>query len=229
VPFDRQTRQQVDSYARGDLDGDVDDHIAFFSFLADDPGLQRRVGEEYFAARYIYKLFEGLRIVDEWGRRAQIQLQVQQYASIYEACIHYLLFAHASDSLQVQELLRIQTLKHYSVDPKLEGRLSEIQAPNGRRVVAAVEAEIRLSEIKVRFDSKTRAAVALGIIDEALGDELIEFYTARNMIHIHAELRKGVVWAWEIEFARQAYWRLERFRDQAVKWRSRGTNEPTDR
>ena len=52
----------VDLYARGDLEGDLQWHIDFFSFLGDNPDLQRRVGEEYYSARYIYKLLEGLRI-----------------------------------------------------------------------------------------------------------------------------------------------------------------------
>jgi hypothetical protein len=95
--------------------------------------------------------------------------------------------------------------------------LDSVPAPLGRRVVAAVEAEINISASKVRFDSKARAASSIGIIDKDLAAELIDFYSARNMIHIHAELRRGD-WSWEINFARQAYWRLLKFKQQVISW-----------
>jgi hypothetical protein len=59
MPFDQTIQQSVDAYARQDLGGDLNDHIQFFSFLKSDPELMRRVGEEYYSARYIYKLLEG--------------------------------------------------------------------------------------------------------------------------------------------------------------------------
>ena len=211
-------KDQLDGYARGDLNGDLDSHISFFDFLGDDQDLQRRVGEEYFSARYLYKLFEGLRLEDEWSRRAQVQLQVQQYASIYEACIHHLLFKRAAAEPVVQNLLKRPTLKPWSVSSELSERLAALDGAGQRQVVAAVQSELKIEETKVRFDSKARAAFDLGIIDEALKDELIEFYTARNMIHIHAELKKGADWRWEIEFAKMAYWRLQKFAQQARAW-----------
>lgn len=109
MPFDLPVRDAVDGYARADLDGDLDQHIAKFDFLADDPDLQQRVGEEYFTARYLYKLWEGLRVDETWANRAQVQLQVQQYASIYEACIHHVLFNECADEPVVRGLLEQQT------------------------------------------------------------------------------------------------------------------------
>lgn len=205
-------------YARQDLHGDLNHHVEFFSFLTDDPDLRQRLGEEYYSARYIYKLLEGLRIEDGWARRAQVQLQVQQYASIYEACLHHLLFVQCADCKEVLSLLRIPTLRSYSVSADLRNELASVDAPLGRRVVAAIESEIKLSDTKVRFDSKARAACSIGIIDDELAAELIEFYKARNMIHIHAELKLGSDWSWEIAFARQAYWRLQKFKQQVVSW-----------
>jgi len=151
----------VDLYARGDLEGDLQWHIDFFSFLGDNPDLQRRVGEEYYSARYIYKLLEGLRIDDEWARRAQVQLQIQQYASIYEACLHHLLFTACHDSEHVTALLQQQGLKPWSVNQELQRRLREVKAPNGRNVVAAIESTFNLEEARVRFDSKAEAAAKL--------------------------------------------------------------------
>jgi hypothetical protein len=221
VPFDDEVRASVHGYAAGDLAGDLASHVEFFSFLDCDPGLRQRVGEEYYSARYIYKLFEGLRIHESWAVRAQVQLQVQQYASIYEACLHHLLFSHCADSPVVARLLRLPTLGDWSVSGDLRRRLAAAGAAAGRELVAAVRKEIKLEETKVRFDSKARAAAELGIIDAELADELIEFYTARNMIHIHAELRRGTDWEWEIDFARRAYWRLQLVCRQVLAWRTR--------
>lgn len=226
MPLDHETQQSVDRYARQDLPGDIEYHVRFFSFLDNDPGLMRRVGEEYYSARYIYKLLEGLRIEDAWALRAQVQLQVQQYASIYEACLHHLLFERCADRAEVQSLLKRATLKRWSVNNELQRRLDSAGNAAGRSIVAAVEATIGLSDTKVRFDAKAMTAAAIGIIDESLAEELIEFYAARNMIHIHAELKHSAEWEWQIDLARRAYWRLEKFRDQILRWQASGNVLP---
>jgi hypothetical protein len=218
MPLPRDIRDAVDTYARQDLNGDLDAHVAFFDFLGCDADLQRRVGEEYFSSRYVYKFFEGMRIDDDWARRAQIQLQVQQYASIYEACIHHLLFVRAAGHPETDQLLQVETLKRWSVSTDLQERLDSLPEPDGRKVVAAIQSCTPREEAKVRFDFKARAAARIGIIDNDLAEELIRLYSARNMIHIHAELKKGNDWSWEIEFSKQAYWRLEEFRLQARAW-----------
>jgi hypothetical protein len=218
VAFDRETRVSVDSYARDDLDGDLNNHVEFFSFLADDPGLMQRVGEEYFSARYLYKLWEGLRVGEDWARRAQVQLQVQQYASIYEACLHHLLFGQCVARPEVQALLKLRTLKEWNVAAPLRAKLAEAPAPDSRAVVAAIESWITHDETKVRFEHKADAAVSLGIIDGGLAAELKDFYAARNMIHIHAEIRRGADWSWELQFARDAYRRLHVFKKQVLDW-----------
>jgi hypothetical protein len=125
------------------------------------------------------------------ARRAQVQLQVSNTRPSSKHAFTTLLFARAAHTAEVRGLIQIATLKHWSVSQDLDDRLAKLGAPDGRRGVTAIESTIRLEETKVRFDSKVRAAVKLGIIDQPLDDELIEFYTARNMIHIHAELRKG--------------------------------------
>jgi hypothetical protein len=40
------------------------------------------------------------------------------------------------------------------------------------------------------------------------------------MIHIHAELKRGADWEWQIDFARQAYRRLLKFKGQVVAWQA---------
>ncbi|EHM22334.1 hypothetical protein MBOL_12360 [Mycobacteroides abscessus subsp. bolletii BD] len=75
----------------------------------------------------------------------------------------------------------------------------------------------RTQESKIRFDSKVAAAVKLGILEEVLGREIAGFYTARNYIHIHAELRQTDV-DWQVSFARDAYRRMEPFKAQVSSW-----------
>jgi hypothetical protein len=150
VAFDRETRDSVNSYARDDLDGDLNNHVEFFSFLAGDPDLMRRVGEEYFSARYLYKLWEGIRLGEDWARRAQ----VQQYASIYEACLHHLLFGRCAATPEVQALLKLRTLKEWNVAGPVRAKLAEAPAPDGRAVVAAIESWITHDETRSASNTK---------------------------------------------------------------------------
>jgi hypothetical protein len=152
MPFAPTIRETVDTYARQDLPGDLDHHIQFFSFLKDDPELMRRVGEEYYSARYLYKLWEGLRIEDPWAQRAQVQLQVQQYASIYEACVHHLLFEQCKDRAEVQALLHAHTRRPWSVATDIQRRLDTASASLGEKIVPTVERTEKLPDTKVRFD-----------------------------------------------------------------------------
>ena len=61
----------------------------------------------------------------------------------------------------------------YTPSDRLRLKIYIPSPPLGRRVVAAVEAEINISESKVRFDSKARAASSIGIIDKVPAEELI--------------------------------------------------------
>jgi hypothetical protein len=155
MPFPPPLDEQVDRYARSDLGGDLDWHIAQFPFLADDSALQRRVGEEFFTARYLYKLLEGVHRTEQWARSAQARLQVLQYASIYEACLHHVLFQTFKDRPQVSELGRYSTLKEYDVPPALFKSFEH----DGRQIVTAYMAQKKAEISKIKFEDKVRAAV----------------------------------------------------------------------
>lgn len=62
----------------------------------------------------------------------------------------------------------------------------------------------------------------MGIIEDWLKEELIEFYEARNSIHIHAEIRKSL--NYELDLSRRSYMRLQPFKEQVEKWQ-RNTTE----
>ncbi|SBN62771.1 hypothetical protein GA0004736_1679 [Curtobacterium sp. 9128] len=226
MALNKLSREEVDTYARGDLAGGIDEHVARFAFL-DDAELRARVGQEYFAARYLYKLWEGLRLSDAWALRAQVQLQVQQYASIYEACLHHLLFVNAADEPQVKALREHSALVARPLPEHLMMRIRALDTADAAEVIGAKFAVRRTQESKVRFEKKVDAAVSLGIIDAALGGEIAEIYSARNSIHIHADLKRAAEMQWQIDFSRTAYRRLKPFTEQAATWMARRASDST--
>lgn len=72
----------------------------------------------------------------------------------------------------------------------------------------------KTEESKIRFDAKATVIYRLGLINEKLKNELIQFYEYRNAIHIHAEIKKDI--EYELEMARTAYRRFQIFREQVV-------------
>lgn len=216
MPLQEPIRSNADEYARNDLPGDLSWHVNYFDFISDSE-LRHRIGQEFYAARYLYKLWEGLRINEPWATQAQVQLQVQQYASIYEAAIHHLLFVEAADTPEVKALYEYEALVERSLPGLIMDQIRTLDADDSGDIVGAVRKTRRLNGSKIRFDSKVATAVQLGILDEELGKEIGSFYTARNYIHIHAELRHPDL-EWQISFARDAYRRLQPFSTQVKAW-----------
>ena len=153
---------------------------------------------------------------DSWLLRSQIRLQVLSYASIYEAALHHILFEKLSTEPQVIALTEYQTKKPISIPSSSQSALEKHLKHDGKTIVPTYECLGRTDETKVRFDRKAECAYSLGIIEEWLKDELVEFYEARNAIHIHAEIRKGL--NYEIDLSKQAYRRLQPFREQILNW-----------
>jgi len=214
VPFPAYLAAKVDHYALRDLQGDLEWHIQFFDFLGDDDALQRRLGAEFFSARYIYKLLEGLHLVASWSTETEVRLQVFQYASIYEAALHHLLFRTLPAAPEVRSLLKYRSLKPYSVPAKVKkvfAQLGKVEH-DGKVIIPAFLGESSLPDSKVRFEDKVGAAVELGLIKAGLGKDLRDLYEVRNTIHIHAELKKNPQWA--VSMSRTAYRRLKLFREQ---------------
>lgn len=219
MPLPEPVRSETVEYARNDLPGDLTWHVNYFDFI-DDLALRDRLGQEFYAARYLYKLWEGLRIDEPWAKQSQIQLQVQQYASIYEASIHHLLFVEASNEPAVQRLFEYHALVKRTLPGHIMDRIRRLNADDAEDIVGAVRATRRTQESKIRFDSKVTVAVELGMLSASLGREIAGYYTARNYIHIHAELRQEDL-DWQITFAREAYRRLRPFKDQVSVWISK--------
>jgi len=219
MPFDEPIRLAAKAYACNDLPGDVAWHVDFFDFVS-DLDLRERIGQEFYAARYLYKIWEGLRVDEPWAAQAQIQLQVQQYASIYEAALHHVLLVEAAETQEVQRLFEYEALVERALPGHIMDRIRGLESTDSNEIVGAVRATRRTQESKIRFDSKVAAAVTLGMVDADLGREIIGFYTARNYMHIHAELRQKD-FEWQVSFARDAYRRLSPFKTQVSAWLER--------
>ena len=192
-------------------------HVAYFDFIG-DASLAQRLGEEFISTRYIYKLLEGLE-ADDWMLRSQIRLQVMSYASIYEAVLHHLLFDCLSAEPQVVALTEFPTKKQISISPIKLALLEKHLEHAGKKIIPTYEAVGRTDDTKVRFDKKAECAAALGMIDARLKDELIEFYEARNAIHIHAEIRKSLTY--QLDLSKRAYLRMQPFKEQISSWKTK--------
>lgn len=211
MTFEATVKDQITKYISAHVARE-DWHVSYFDFISDE-ALAKRLGEEFISTRYIYKLLEGLE-ADDWLLRAQIRIQILSYASIYEAVIHHILFETLSTEPEVKKLTEFPTKKQISIPPASMQLLEKHLEHDGKKIIPTYEAIGRTDESKVRFDKKAECAASLGLIEPALRDELIEFYEARNAIHIHAEIRKSL--DYQIGLSKRAYWRMKPFKEQVT-------------
>lgn len=209
MAFEDDTKKQIESYIEGHLAG-WDWHQDRFSIISDET-LKDRLADEFMSARYIYKLLEGMS-ADDWLLRAQIRIQVLSYASIYEAVIHHILFEDFKSHPKVIALTEFQAKKVISIPANKLAVLEKELEHDGKAIIPTYMGVGRTDITKVRFDSKAECAFQLGLIDEWLRDEIIEFYEARNAIHIHAEIRKSL--DYQLDLSKRAYRRMEPFIEQ---------------
>lgn len=213
MAFTPELKKQINAYISVHV-AEADWHTDYFSFISDS-ALALRLGEEFISTRYIYKLLEGLE-AEDWLLRAQIRTQILSYASIYEAALHHILFDDLSANPLVQALLEGMTYKHITLPKHNLAKLDKLLEHDGKTVLPMYKTVSKIDETKIRFDKKAECAEKLGLIDAGLRDELIEFYEARNAIHIHAEIRKGL--SYELDLSKRAYRRLMPFKDQITRW-----------
>jgi len=209
MAFEPAVKDQITAYVGAHV-ADEAWHIAYFDFVG-EPALAKRLGEEFISTRYIYKLLEGLE-ANDWLLRAQIRLQVMSYASIYEAVIHHILFDRLPAEPSVIALTEFPTKKQVSIPTASLAVLQKHLEHDGKQIIPTYEAVGKTDESKVRFDKKAECAAALGLIEPWLRDELIEFYEARNAIHIHAEIRKSL--NYQLDLSKRAYLRMQPFKEQ---------------
>ncbi|HZF69391.1 hypothetical protein [Sulfuricurvum sp.] len=212
MPFKDELIQQINEYVTGHLPKD-DWYEDYFSFIEDDK-LAKRLEKEYKTIRYIYKILEGLQCADEL-QLAQVRIQVIFYTSIYEAMVHYLLFDKLKDQKKVEELFYITMPVKISIPESKRVKILNALEHNGSEILTYEMKKKKTEESKIRFDAKADVMHQLGLIDDTLKSELIQFYEYRNAIHIHAEIKKDI--EYELEMARTAYRRFQIFREQVVE------------
>lgn len=209
MAFTDETKEAIEKYIDGHL-ADWEWHKERFDFITDDV-LRDRLADEFMSTRYVYKLLEGLS-ADSWLLRAQIRLQVLSYASIYEAVIHHILFDRLASNPEVLSLTEYKMKKTIAIPEAKMTALQSALEHDGKIIIPTYEGIGKTDITKVRFDKKAECAHKLGLIEEKLKDEIIEFYEARNAIHIHAEIRKSL--AYQLDLSKRAYRRMEPFIDQ---------------
>jgi hypothetical protein len=209
VPFPKATRTLIAEYVTRHLPNQSW-YEEFFSFVS-DRRLRQRLAREYESARALYKVLEGAQAKGVL-KRAQVKVQVLQYASLYEAVLHYVLFVKYRSHPEVRKLARGQRRIEVSISPDIWARIE--------KATHFVRKELRVQRVrpdnadltKIRFDSKVAVAQLIGLIHPPLSKDLVEIYSARNAIHLHAEIRKGL--RYQMALSMRAYRRLQPFRAQ---------------
>jgi hypothetical protein len=176
-----------------------------FNFIADTK-LAKRLSLEFYAARYIYKLGEGL-AVDGQKLHAHLKFQIMQYASIYEAIIVYLLFKQFRETPAVKKIAFHPVYKPVG---KLPANVRLITAQSEELSICAYRKE-KTTEHTIKFDDKIGAAVEIGFLHGKLGEEISEFYRLRNGMHLESAVKNQI--DYEIKQAKLAYRRMRPFID----------------
>jgi len=203
MPLPTETREAVLTYCDAHLPDD-DTAAKMFDFL-DEPELQKRLKDELYAARYIYKLGEALSASD--GRlHAHVKFQIVQYAAIYEAIIVHLLWTLYKNHPAVTN---IEFHSTYKRTDGLSRSLNLTVSDTGEEVVFCVEARQKTSRVSIKFDDKVDAAVKVGFLDGEIGEEIKGFYKLRNAIHIESAIKNDITY--EIDSSSLAYRRLQPF------------------
>jgi hypothetical protein len=208
MAFTEKIKQEVASYVKAHLPAD-EFYQNYFWFISDLP-LRSRLEDEFKAARYIYKLLEGLQVKDEL-LVAQCKMQILNYASIYEAVLHHVLLQEYSSTQEVISLTTYQHKKPINISQAIRNDIQKTYSPAGQIFVFENQTK-ELDERKIVFEEKAETARQLGLINQKIKEIICDIYSMRNAIHLHAELRRGVTY--DLNAAEKAYWHLQGFTEQ---------------
>ena len=205
MPFTEPIKTAINDYVEK-YTGDPKFYSEYFWFIS-DVDLRIRLEEEFKSARYVYKLLEGMQAKD-WLLNAEIRIQILLYASIYEAVLHHVLLQDYASSDVVKNITTYEARKRINISRVIEQKIIDSYSPTGDVVVYQTESAV-VDERKIVFEDKAKAALDLGLVDQSIYDVIVNIYSLRNAIHLHAELRRNI--AYEIETAKDAYWHLQGF------------------
>lgn len=204
MPLLKDDRDKILEYCDRDLP-DSAWFMSEFDFVDDAP-LQERLAQEFYAARYIYKLGEALSVEGD-RLHAHVKFQIVQYASIYEAVIIHLLWTKFVESEPLTKIQYHEAFKSAADFPK---NIS-VANTDGEEVFLCVRRREKTNPFSIKFDDKVQASVEIGFVDAAIGEDIKEFYRLRNAIHLETAIKKSI--KYEIEQAQLAYRRMRPFID----------------
>jgi len=137
---------------------------------------------------------------------AHLKLQIIQYASIYEACINYLLTEQFKNHPAVLAIKTHRALKEVSALSKL----SSISYANEKALVCIYK-DTKTPWTSIAFDDKINASIAIGFIKPKLGQEILDIYKMRNTVHIDAAAKRQL--SFQVTEGVLAYRRMRPFID----------------
>lgn len=204
MPLDHDLRTEILAYCARDLPEESWFYDEF-DFI-EDIELRKRLAQEFYVARYIYKLGEAL-LVDGDRLHAHVKFQIVQYASIYEAIIVHLLWGKFSEHSVLAEIQYHETFKNAGKFPE------DINVSNtdGEEIFLCVKRQEKTNPFSIKFDDKVNAAVKIGFVESSIGEEVKEFYRLRNAIHLETAVKKSI--NYELEQSQLAYLRMKPFID----------------
>lgn len=202
MPLENQDITKVLDYCKRDLPQDYNFFLNTFDFIHIKE-LQEQLAQEFYAARYIYKLMEALNLSGH-ELYAHVKFQIIQYASIYEAVICYLLWNKFDNH---PELTNIEYHKEYRKVEALAKPTKVLYAEE--ECVLCVSKSVKTPPQSIKFDDKVDVAVKIGFLKQNYGEEIKMFYKIRNLVHIEKASKSAI--EFEIEQAKLSYRRMEPF------------------
>lgn len=208
MAFNKKIRREIAEYVEAHLPRNKF-YSEYFWFIS-DPDLRSRLEDEYKAARYLYKLLEGLQVENEL-LAAQCKNQILVYASIYEAVLHHVLLQEYALTPEVVALTTYQHKRPINISQDIREKIQNKYKPAGSFSVLE-NLSSPIDPRKIVFEDKARTAKELGLINEKIEKIVCEVYSMRNAIHLHAQIRRGVTY--DLKAAKKAYWHLQGFTKQ---------------
>lgn len=218
MAFSEELKNEIELYCNNHLASELW-YNNEFSFII-DVELKKRIIAEFKAARFAYKLYEGIGATDE-NLMFEVRNQILAYASIYEAVIENVLTTYYCDTEEFVSLMHHVIPIQVSIPQNKQNTLQDALSHDGKTIVPFYYDRKKKDKTKVRFDDKCRTAERLGLIHKFVnGDgeevdlpsEIIKIYSYRNGIHLIAEQRKGI--NYELDLSKLAYRRMRPFVDQ---------------
>ena len=201
--FNRKTKKYIKNYISKDLPKN-DFYDGKFTYLSNK--FRSKIIKDYQSARKLYKILEG--ISDKRDLlRLECKIQIILYASIQEAVLSWVLFRYFKSTTEVKNLFESKVLKRYSIPITKLNTISSSLKHDGKDIIPCFETIQKRGKEKIRFDSKVKAALSLGIISNKMCEDLIAIYEYRNTVHVEAEIKKQI--KYDLEMSELAYRKVE--------------------